>query len=390
MYNIAAVSFGEIFLKGKNRGTFESKLISQIKYAINEFNDVSIYKDSGKVYIETKNEEDMDGIIEKVRKVFGITILSPSIKTTSDTDIIIEKTKELFEYLLKKNDIKTFKIRTKRSDKKFPIKSMDFSALVGGKILEAFSSVTVDVHNPDVEIFIDIRKNTYISSEKIKTLGGLPIGSNGRALLLLSGGIDSPVAGYMMARRGIEISAIHYVSPPYTSERARMKVEKLCEKLTPYCGDIKFYCVPFTEIQEALRDNCPEELFTIIMRRLMIDIAQRIAKENNIQALITGESVGQVASQTIGAIVCTDAVCEIPMFRPVVGMDKTEIIEISRKIDTFDISIEPYEDCCTVFTPKHPKTRPVLADVDAAQKSFDFEPMIQKAVNDTELKVIKL
>lgn len=216
------------------------------------------------------------------------------------------------------------------------------------------------------------------------------MGTSGSAMLLLSGGIDSPVAAYMMAKRGVKLSAIHYVSPPYTSERARMKVEQLCEKLAPYCGDIAFYCVPFTKLQEAIRDNCPEELFTIIMRRLMMEIAQRIAEEKDIMALVTGESVGQVASQTMGAIVCTDAVCRMPVFRPVIGMDKTEIIETARKIDTFDISIEPYEDCCTVFTPKHPKTRPVPEDVEAAQNAFDFEPLLDEAVKNTVLKVIRI
>ena len=238
---------------------------------------------------------------------------------------------------------------------------------------------------------VEIRdKNAYIHAVRVSGAGGIPVGTSGKAMLLLSGGIDSPVAAYMMAKRGISVEAIHFAAPPYTSERARMKVERLCEKLTPYCGDIKFFCVPFTKIQEALRDNCPEELFTIIMRRLMMEIAQRIAVRENCLALITGESVGQVASQTIGAMVCTDAACRMPVFRPVIGMDKTEIIEISRKIDTFETSIEPYEDCCTVFTPKHPKTRPVLEEVVKAQESFDFEPLIAEAVEGTELKVIKL
>ena len=262
---------------------------------------------------------------------------------------------------------------------------------LGGKILEAYPHLTVDVKNPQMVVTVEIRDTAaYVHAGNLPGAGGIPVGTSGSAMLLLSGGIDSPVAAYMMAKRGIKLSAIHYVSPPYTSERARLKVERLCEKLTPYCGDVAFYCVPFTKIQEALRDNCPEELFTILMRRLMMEIAQRIAEEKDMQALITGESVGQVASQTMGAIVCTDAACRMPVFRPVIGMDKTEIVEIARKIDTFDISIEPYEDCCTVFTPKHPKTRPILADVEAAQNAFDFEPLIAEAVAGTELKVIKL
>lgn len=216
------------------------------------------------------------------------------------------------------------------------------------------------------------------------------MGTSGKAMLMLSGGIDSPVAGYMMAKRGVRVSAIHYVSPPYTSDRARIKVERLCEKITPYCGDMDFYCVPFTRIQEAIRDNCPEELFTVIMRCLMIEIAQRIAEKNGMQALITGESVGQVASQTMDALVCTDSFSRMPIFRPVIGMDKSEITIIARKIDTFDISIEPYEDCCTVFTPKHPKTRPTADIIRSAIEAYDFEPLLAEAVENTELKHIKI
>ncbi|MBO5103805.1 MAG: tRNA 4-thiouridine(8) synthase ThiI, partial [Ruminococcus sp.] len=250
-----------------------------------------------------------------------------------------------------------------------------------------FPNLTVDVKNPEVTVTVEIRDtNAYIHAENIKGAGGLPVGSSGKAMLLLSGGIDSPVAAYMMAKRGVRITAIHYVSPPYTSERAQLKVEQLCEKLTDYCGGIAFYCVPFTEIQEAIKDNCPEEYFTVIMRRLMMEIAQRIAEKDNCLALITGESVGQVASQTMSAIACTDAVCRIPVFRPLVGMDKTEIIEIARKIDTFETSVLPYEDCCTVFTPRHPKVRPSLSDVEKAQGKFDFEPLIVKAVEGTEMK----
>ena len=247
------------------------------------------------------------------------------------------------------------------------------------------------MNNPDVTVTVEIRDTkAYVHCGNMKGAGGLPVGTSGQAMLLLSGGIDSPVAGYMLAKRGVHITAIHYVSPPYTSERARLKVETLCEKLTPHCGSIAFFCVPFTELQEAIRDNCPEEFFTIIMRRLMMEIAQRISDRENCLALITGESVGQVASQTMNALACTDAACRMPVFRPLIGMDKTEIVEIARKIDTFDTSVLPYEDCCTVFTPRHPKVRPLLADVEAAQNSFDFEPLIAKAVAETELKIFNL
>lgn len=259
---------------------------------------------------------------------------------------------------------------------------------LGHEILEKYPNLSVDVKNPQVLVTVEIRDtNAYIHTGNMEGAGGLPVASSGRALALLSGGIDSPVACYMMAKRGLQISAIHYVSPPYTSERARLKVETLCEKLTDYCGTIAFFCVPFTEIQEAIKNNCPEEYFTLIMRRLMMEIAQKIAKQQFCEALITGESVGQVASQTLKAIACTDAVCKIPVFRPVIGMDKLEIINIARKIDTFETSTLPYEDCCTVFTPKHPKTKPSIEEVEKAQNKFDFTELVNKAVENTTLIV---
>lgn len=318
-------------------------------------------------------------------KIFGIAAYCRACVCEKDFEDICEKSYEYLDTVL--SCAKTFKVNAKRADKAFPMKSPEICMELGGRLLEKFPHLTVDVKNPEVTVTVEIRdENAFVHAENIKGAGGLPVGSSGKAMLLLSGGIDSPVAGYMMAKRGIHIAAIHYVSPPYTSDRAQLKVEQLCQKLTAYCGGVAFYCVPFTEIQEAIKDNCPEEFFTIIMRRLMMEIAQRIAEKDNCLALITGESVGQVASQTMAAMVCTDAACRIPVFRPCVGMDKTEIIEIARKIDTFDISVQPYEDCCTVFTPRHPKVRPVLADVEKAQNSFDFEPLIQKAVEGTELK----
>lgn len=385
MYNIAAVSFGEIFLKGKNRGSFEHKLIEQIKYSLKEFKNVSVYKDSGKVYVETKNEEDMDGIAEMVRKVFGISNLSPSIKISKEPEIIIEKTKELFRYLLTKQNIKTFKIKTKRSDKDFPIKSMDFSALVGGKILEEFNSVTVDVHNPDVEIYIDIKKCCYISSERIKTLGGLPIGSNGRALLLLSGGIDSPVAGYMIAKRGVEIHALYFHTYPFTSERANEKVIKLKEKLEEYCGKITLYCINILEIHKAIKELCREEETTILARRFMMRIAERVATENNMHMLITGESLGQVASQTMKSMTVIENAIDMPILKPVVGLDKTEIIEIAREIGTYETSILPYDDCCSVFAPKHPLINPKLESILKSENNLNIDDLIEKVYSTLEV-----
>ena len=386
MKEIILVKEGEIALKGLNKGSFEETLIKNIRRRLKSLGNFSYSRSQSTIYIEPLDEGiDIDTAISRVQKVFGIAIISKALEVEKDFDKISERAMEYLSDVLSYS--KTFKVVARRSDKKFPMKSPEICMELGGRLLDNFDHLTVDVHNPDVTVTVEIRETSaYIHAKKIDGLGGMPVGTSGRAMLLLSGGIDSPVAGYMMAKRGIDISAIHYVSPPYTSDRARMKVERLCEKITPWCGDTTFYCVPFTEIQEALRDNCPEELFTIIMRRLMMEIAQRICEKNGITALITGESVGQVASQTMGAIVCTDNACRMPVFRPVIGMDKSEIVEIARKIDTFDISIEPYEDCCTVFTPKHPKTKPILEEVIAAQNSFDFEPLIQKAVEETEVK----
>jgi len=381
---------GEIALKGLNKRTFEDAFIRNLKHRLNKLGKFEYTKAQSTIYAIPQSEDiDLDEAVELGSKVFGAAALCRALVVEKDFDAIC---KEAIAYIEETAMMsRTFKVEAKRSDKKFPMKSPEICMELGGKILEAYPHLTVDVKNPQMVVTVEIRDTAaYVHAGNLQGAGGIPVGTSGSAMLLLSGGIDSPVAAYMMAKRGVKLSAIHYVSPPYTSERARLKVERLCEKLTPYCGDVAFYCVPFTKIQEALRDNCPEELFTILMRRLMMEIAQRIAEEKDMQALITGESVGQVASQTMGAIVCTDAACRMPVFRPVIGMDKTEIVEIARKIDTFDISIEPYEDCCTVFTPKHPKTRPVLADVEAAQNAFDFEPLIAEAVAETELKVIKL
>lgn len=381
---------GEIALKGLNKRTFEDAFIRNLKHRLGKLGKFEYTKAQSTIYAIPKSEDiDLNEAVELGSKVFGAAALCRALVVEKDFDAICREAIAYIEETAMMS--RTFKVEAKRSDKKFPMKSPEICMELGGKILEAYPHLTVDVKNPQMVVTVEIRDTAaYVHAGNLPGAGGIPVGTSGSAMLLLSGGIDSPVAAYMMAKRGIKLSAIHYVSPPYTSERARLKVERLCEKLTPYCGDVAFYCVPFTKIQEALRDNCPEELFTILMRRLMMEIAQRIAEEKDMQALITGESVGQVASQTMGAIVCTDAACRMPVFRPVIGMDKTEIVEIARKIDTFDISIEPYEDCCTVFTPKHPKTKPVLADVEAAQNAFDFEPLIAEAVAGTELKYIKL
>lgn len=386
MKEIVLVKYGEMALKGLNKKTFEDMLTKNIKRRIKPLGHFECTSAQSTLYINPVDENiDLAEVVDRVGKIFGIATLCRACVCEKDFADITEKGIEYLSDIL--SCAKTFKVNAKRSDKAFPMNSPQICAELGGILLEKFPNLSVDVKNPEVTVTVEVRDtNAYVHAENIKGAGGLPVGSSGKAMLLLSGGIDSPVAGYMMAKRGIHISAIHYVSPPYTSDRARLKVEQLCEKLTDYCGGIAFYCVPFTELQEAIKDHCPEEFFTIIMRRLMMEIAQRIAAREHCLALITGESVGQVASQTMAAISCTDAVCRIPVFRPCVGMDKTEIIEIARKIDTFDTSVLPYEDCCTVFTPRHPKVRPQLSDVEKAQNSFDFEPLIQKAVEETEMK----
>lgn len=387
MKEIILLKYGEIALKGLNKNTFESIMIKNIKYRLKKIGGFSVTKAQSTVYVEPENPEtDLNEAIEALKKIFGIaSICRVCVCEKNFEDICTQSVEYLSEIL---PYAKTFKVTAKRADKAFPMKSPEICNQLGGVLLERFPNLSVDVKNPEITVTVEIRDtNAYVHAENIKGAGGLPVGSSGNALLLLSGGIDSPVAGYMMAKRGIHISAIHYVSPPYTSERARLKVEQLCEKMTDYCGNIAFFCVPFTEIQEAIKNNCPEEYFTIIMRRIMMEIAQQIAEKDECLALITGESVGQVASQTLSAIRCTDAVCRMPVFRPLIGMDKTEIVEISRKIDTFDISTLPYEDCCTVFTPKHPKVRPALSDVEKAQAQFDFSNLIKKAVEDTEMKI---
>ncbi len=390
MKELILCKYGEIVLKGLNRSSFESEMLKNIRRRLKPMGNFKFISAQSTLYIEALDEDvDIDEVLEKLSKVFGIAKLCKAVEVEKDMDVIFDTAKSYLGRALKKAS--TFKVEAKRSDKRFPLKSPEIAAELGGRILEAFPHLKVDVHDPEVTVICEIRDNgAYIHGLPIEGAGGIPVGTGGRALLLLSGGIDSPVAGYMIAKRGVQISAIHFEAPPYTSERALMKVERLAQKMTDYCGKISFYCVPFTEIQEVIKDNCPEELFTIIMRRLMMEIAQRIAESHDYAALVTGESIGQVASQTMSAMVCTDAVCRIPVFRPCIGLDKKEIIDISYKIGTFDISIEPYEDCCTVFTPKHPKTRPVLADVEAAQAAYDFEPLIRKAYEGITVKTFKI
>lgn len=387
---VIMAKYGEIALKGLNKHTFEDLLIKNIKRRLNCFGRFEYTRNQSTIYITPVDEDiDLDAAVKKLSCVFGIAAIQRSMVLPKDWDTIVKEGMPYLEPALA--NAKTFKVDAKRSDKSFPMKTPEIQLELGGAILDAYPHLTVDVHEPEKRVLLEIRdKAAFLNADRIIGACGMPVGSSGRALLLLSGGIDSPVAAYMMAKRGLKVDCIHFQSPPYTSERALMKVETLCEKLVDYCGDIRFYCVPFTEIQEALRDNCPEEYFTIIMRRLMMRIANRICDANDYGAIITGESVAQVASQTLKAIQCTDRVAEYPVFRPVIGMDKKEIVEVARKIDTFETSILPYEDCCTVFTPKHPKTKPLISEAEAAESSYDFAPMIEEAIKNITVKDFKL
>lgn len=382
---IILIKNGELALKGLNRSTFEVALVKNLRRALSSVGNFEIKKSQSTVYIFPKDEDpDLDEACNRVSKVFGIAAFTRALMVEKDMTAICQAAAEYFSEPL--SDAKTFKVETKRADKTFEKQSPEISAIVGEYLLDTFSHLTVDVHNPDVTVVVEIRDfGAYIHALQIPGAGGMPVGTGGKCAVLISGGIDSPVAAYMMAKRGIKLVAIHFASPPYTSERAENKVATLIEEVSEYAGRIEMLVVPFTHIQEEIRDKCPEELFTLVMRRFMMRIACVLAKQRDAEALITGESVGQVASQTIPAIACTEAACTLPVFRPLIGMDKEEIIRISRKIGTFNTSIEPYEDCCTVFTPKHPRTRPKVGMLEDAEKAMDVESLVQEAVEGTQL-----
>ncbi|WP_195254431.1 tRNA uracil 4-sulfurtransferase ThiI [Merdimmobilis hominis] len=384
MKELILIKNGEIALKGLNRTTFEDVLLKNIRRKLADLGKFRCYKAQSTMYIEPQEDGiDLDEAVDRVRKVFGIAALTRACIVEKDFEDIKAKTVEYLKETL--SEASTFKVEAKRSDKTFPMNTPQICTELGGYLLEQFPGLTVDVHNPQVTVMVEIRDfAAYIHAGQIEGAGGMPVSTSGRAMLLVSGGIDSPVAGYMMAKRGMEVLAVHFVSPPYTSERAKLKVITLCEKTSAYCGRMQLFIVPFTKMQEAIRDNCPEELFTVIMRRMMMKIAEKLAQRSDCAALITGESLAQVASQTVQAIACTDVACQMPVLRPLIGMDKEEIIRIARKIDTFETSILPYEDCCTVFTPKHPRTRPKLAMVEEAEAAFDFAPMLEEAVEGAE------
>lgn len=389
MKEIILLKDGEIVLKGLNRRSFEDVLKKNIKFALKGTGRYEVTSAQSTIYVRPMSEDcDIDEAFERAKRVFGIAALCKAGVCDEKTmESVLESAPVYLEKKLK--SVKTFKVEAKRSDKQFPLKSPEICRELGGKLLEIFPHLTVDVHNPELIVYVEIRDfGAYIHCNPEKGAGGIPVGTSGRAAILISGGIDSPVAAYMMAKRGIRLTAIHFASPPYTSRRAEEKVVRLLQKVSRYSGSMTMYTVPFTKLQEKIKNDCPEELFTIIMRRLMMQISEKIAIDNDCQALITGESLGQVASQTIGALGCTDEATDMLVFRPLIGMDKQEIIDISYKIDTYETSIEPYEDCCTVFTPKHPRTRPVLRYVKEAQENAGFDELVAEALDN--LKVTKI
>ena len=379
MNDMILLKLGEIVLKGLNRKSFEQKLMGNIRRRLLGLGKFKVSCMQSTVYVEPESEDaDLDAAFEALQDVFGIVKISRAVACDKDMDAIA---RTAIDYL--RDDMlraKSFKVESKRSDKSFPMTSIELSQYVGGELQEAYPGCAVDVHEPELVVHIEIRDlAAYVHAQPVQGAGGMPVGSNGVAVTLLSGGIDSPVSSYMIAKRGVRLIPVHFFSFPYTSQQAKEKVVELARILTRYCGKMTLEVVPFTHIQEEIRDKCPEEYFTLIMRRFMMRIAERIANEWNAKAIVTGENLGQVASQTMEAMASTQAVLDLPVLQPLIGMDKEEIVQMSRKIGTFDTSILPYEDCCTVFTPRHPRTRPKVAEVAAAESALDVDALVEEA-----------
>ena len=384
MNEMILLKLGELVLKGLNRRSFEDKLQANIYRRLNHLGQFRVYTRQSTTYVEPMNNDcDMDGAWEALKKVFGVVGLSRARACDKDKDAILAATREYLGDRLAA--ARTFKVETKRADKSFPMTSIQLSQYVGGELDDLYPDLKVDVHHPELTVHIEIRDYAaFVHADPDPGAGGLPVGINGRAVSLLSGGIDSPVASWMIAKRGVALEMVHFFSYPYTSNEAKEKVLELARLLTPWCGRLTVHVVPFTAIQEELRRSCPPELFTLIMRRFMMRIAQAVADRCGAKALVTGECLGQVASQTMEAMAVTGAVTRLPILRPVVGMDKEDIVRIARKIDTFDTSILPYEDCCTVFTPRHPRLRPTPEELEAAEAPLDVEAMVRAAVEGIE------
>ena len=390
MQEMILCKLGEVVLKGLNRRSFEMKLISNIRRRISRYGKFKITSRQSTIYVEPQEENcNIDGAYEACRHVFGIIAIARSIPCEKSKEAILEMAKLYLGDALRA--AASFKVESKRADKSFPMGSIQLSQWVGGQLHQAFPHLKVDVHHPELTVFVEVREDAaYVHAPAQPAAGGLPIGMGGNAVSLLSGGIDSPVSSYMMAKRGVKLDMIHFASPPYTSDQAREKVLQLAQELTEWTGRLNVYILPFAEIQEEIRRSCPEEYFTLLMRRFMMRLADMLAGELHCKALVTGECLGQVASQTMDALRVSEDVTDLPVLRPLIGMDKAEIVEIARHIGTFDTSILPYEDCCTVFTPRHPKTKPVVEDVRELEKALDVEGLCRRAMAGRDMVRIKL
>ncbi len=377
---ILLLKLGEVVLKGLNRRAFEDKLMSNVRRRVRACGSFQIYIRQSTIYVEPQNENcDIEAAFAACRQVFGIAAIARAVPCDKDVDAIVATAKQYLSEEFAK--ARTFKVESKRADKLFHLNSIQISQAVGGELAEAFPHVAVDVHKPDLTVYVEIReKHAYVHAPSVPGAGGLPIGMGGTAVSLLSGGLDSPVSSWMIARRGVQLEMVHFVSPPYTSDQALEKVLQLARELTAYTGRTIVHIIPFTEIQEEIRKNCPEEYFTLIMRRFMMRLAEAVARKAGAGALVTGESLGQVASQTMMALGVTEDVTRMPVLRPLIGMDKVEIIRMARDIGTYDTSILPYEDCCTVFTPRHPCTRPKIEDVREAESALDIDALVERAL----------
>lgn len=393
--HIFIVRCGEVALKGMNKPYFERMLLDRIKKLLKKFDGVKAYRHEGLIFVRADKElnpgtEGKQAILKEIGKVFGVASISPAMECESTMEDIGQTAVEYMMEAIEERGVKTFKVNAKRADKNFPVKSPDISRQIGAAVLKGCKVLKVDVHNPDVKLFVDVRHDkSYVYQDKIPGFGGLPLGTNGKGMSLLSGGIDSPVATWMMAKRGMMIEAVHFHSFPYTSQRAREKVEELAALVATYCGRFRMHVINLLPIQEQIVQNCPEEETTILVRRFMMRIAEELAAGNGYNMLITGENLGQVASQTAEALVVTDASVKMPVMRPLIGLDKTDIMDLAKEIGTYDKSIEPYEDCCTVFLPKHPATKPKLERILASESKLDCEGLIREAIEKEEIVEIR-
>lgn len=384
--NIYIIRCGETALKGQNKPYFERMLADRIKKILKKFPGIEVKRHEGLIFVRSEKATDEKEILKETGKVFGIASISPAVEVESDMEKIGTAAVSYMNDLIKKNGIRTFKVEAKRADKSFPVKSPDIAKKIGAAVLKGCGVLGVDVHDPDVHLFVDLRHDkTYIYQQKIKGFGGLPLGTNGRGMILLSGGIDSPVAAWMMAKRGMQIEAVHFHSYPYTSQRAQEKVTELASILAIYCSRFKLHMINLLPIQEQIVQNCPEEETTVLLRRFMMRIAEKVAEATGCGMLITGESLGQVASQTADAIIVTDEAVQMPVMRPLIAMDKVDIMDIAKEIETYEVSIKPYEDCCTVFLPKHPVTKPKIERIKRSEERLCVDELIHEALGSEEI-----